>query len=62
MHYKSVNDGRTKGLIITAESLMDLEEEVKDYFSVSDEVHHPDYRKGAMLVVEFLKQSYRKIK
>lgn len=59
MHYKTVNDGRVKGMIITAESLMDLEEEVKDYFSNYDQ---EDELTGALFVVEFLKQSYRKIK
>lgn len=59
MRYKIVNDGYVKGIILTAESLMSLEDEVKECFSHKSQ---KEQLEGALLVVETLKQSYRKIK
>lgn len=54
MRYKIVNDWKAKDIILTAESLLDLRREIEDSFA-------GDQKKGAMEILRFLEDSYRKI-
>jgi len=54
MKFKVVDDGRVKGIIFTAESLLQLQEEIRKTDFSSDE------RIGAEAIYTFLKECYDK--
>lgn len=55
MNYKTVNNRFMKGIILTAESLMQLEDDLRMKWEESEALE------GALEVVKFLKECYKKI-
>lgn len=54
MNYKTVNDGRVKGIILTAESLLGMQEDIEKNLTERE-------KEGALALLQFLKTCYKSI-